>query len=75
MPPRLMPAPSEKQPVRLQGGMNCRRRADRGVRVDVGAALDQQRDDVRIAFAYGHHERGLLELRIARIERGAVIEQ
>ncbi len=74
-PPRLMPTPSEPQPVPLHGGTKFGVGPTR-VRASTAAPRSsKQRDDVGVRLAHGEHERRLLELAVARIDGGAAVEQ
>ncbi len=52
-----------------------RRRSRARLHVDLRATIDQQLDDVGMVVPDGHHQRRLLERRIARVDGGAAIEQ
>ena len=74
-PPRLMPTPSEPQPVPLHGGTKFGVGPTR-VRASTSAPRSsKQRDDVGMRLAHGEHQRRLLELAVARVDGGAAVEQ
>ena len=75
MPPRLMPTPSEPQPVPLHGGTKFGVGPTR-VRASTSAPRSSNSATTSgCAFAHGEHERRLLELAVARIDGGAAVEQ
>ena len=51
------------------------RHRDRRLRLDVGAARDEQLDDVRMVFGDGPHQRRLRADRVLRVDGGAAVEQ
>ena len=67
-PPRLMPTPSEPQPVPLHGGTNFGVGPLRVCALTAAPALDQEIDRRRMVLAHRDHQRGLLELGIAGVD-------
>ena len=51
------------------------RRRDRRLRLDVGAARDEQLDDVGMVFGDGPHQRRLRAHGVLRVDVGAAVEQ
>ena len=74
-PPRLMPTPSEPQPVPLHGGTNFGVGPTR-VRASTSAPRSSSSaTTLGLRFAHREHQRRLLELAIASIDGGTAIEQ
>ena len=67
-PPRLMPTPSEPQPVPLHGGTNAGVGPLRVCAFDDAPASSRSLHGRRMVLADGDHQRGLPELGIARVD-------
>ena len=74
-PARMMPAPRERPSGDSLGGMNRGGASGFGLRVDVGAGVNEHARSLEVALARRDHERRLAEVLVARIDGGAVLEQ
>ncbi len=74
-PPRLMPTPSEPQPVPLHGGVKAGASPTDVRRVDVGTVIEQKCCRVGTVAARCQHQCSLVEGRFSGIDPGAGTDQ